>query len=216
MRVLALALLLVAVSAFVLALAAQPADAFTFDLPAKKYRCFTEEVPSNVWMQLRYAIGSGYAQVVDIKVTDPKGVVVHEEVGVNKGQFESYSGVGGDFAVCFYSRMSSGVRATEGMKRTVRLEWRTGQDDVDYSALASSEHLKPMELHLRMMLDSVRSMHNMYEFFKLREVDMRNSNEYINSRVLICLVLVLVVLAGFAYWQVAHLKRFFRKKKLID
>ena len=42
--------------------------------------------------------------------------------------------------------MSSGVRAVDGMKRTIRLEWKAGQDDVGYNALTSTEHLKPVEL----------------------------------------------------------------------
>ena len=208
--------LLAVVITIVVSLVQGGADAFSFDLAAKKYRCFTEEVPSNTWMHLRYNIGTGYAQVVDVKVTDPKGNVLHEETGTNKGSFESYSGTGGDFAVCFYSRMSSGVRAAEGMKRTVVMEWRAGNDDVDYSALASQEHLKPMELHLRMMLDTVRALHGQYEYFKEREIEMRNTNEYINSRVMWFTFGVMAILAAFAYWQVSHLTKFFRKKKLID
>lgn len=195
----------------------QHADAFTFDLPAKKYRCFTEEIPSNTWMKLRYAIGSGYAQVVDVKVTDPKGAVVHEELSTNKGTFESYSGMGGDFAVCFYSRMSSGVRATEGMRRTVRLEWNTGTEtEQNVANMASAESMRPMELHLRMMLDTTRSLHALYDWWKTSEIALRASNEYINSRVMWFAVVVIGTLVAFGYWQVSHLLRFFRKKRLID
>ncbi len=202
----------------VLALVAfsQTASAFSFDLPAKKYRCFTEEVPSNVWMSLRYTTSLGYAQVIDVKMTDPKGIVLHDQTEATKGAFETYSGDGGDFAVCFYSRMSSGVRASEGMRRTVRFEWNTGNEKIDYNALASHEHLKPMELHLRIMLDTVRALHGQYEYFKDRETQMRNTNEYVNARVMWFSIAVMAVLSVFAYWQVAHLKRFFKRKKLID
>jgi hypothetical protein len=194
-------------------------DAIAFDLPAKKYRCFTEEVTSNTWMTVSYKAASGYAQVLDVKITDPKGNVLHDEAATTRGSFETYSGTGGDYAVCFYSRMSSGVRAAEGMKRTILLEWRGasgGQDEVDYAALASREHMKPMELHLRMMLDTVRGLHSQYEFFKFREAQMRDTNEYLNARVMWFTVMIVAVLAGFAFFQVSHLKRYFKKKKLID
>lgn len=195
-------------------------DAFAFDLPAKKYRCFTEEVSSNTWMTINYKAASGYAQVLDVKVTDPKGNVLYNEEATTKGSFESYSGTGGDFAVCFYSRMSSGVRATEGMKRTILLEWKgaggSNSEEIDYAALATREHMKPMELHLRQMLDTVRGLHAHYEYFKSREIQMRNTNEYINSRIMWFTFLVIGVLAVFAFWQVSHLKRFFKRKKLID
>jgi hypothetical protein len=209
-----------ALSAAALLLAAallSGADAFTFDLPSKKYRCFTEEVSSNTWMSIKYAIGTGYAQVVDVKVTDSKGNVVHEDVATNKGSFETYSGVGGDYAICFYSRMSSGVRAVDGMKRTVRLEWRAGQDEsTDYAALASTEHLRPLELHLRQMLDTTRALHGMYEFFKEREAASRVTNETIFSRAYKLCAMVIVFAILFGWWQVRHLKGFFRKKRLID
>lgn len=209
-------LLAVAIFVAITLLSSSLVDAFAFDLPAKKYRCFTEEVPSNTWMSLTYRAAAGYAQVLDVKVTDPKGNVLYDEVATSKGRFESYSGTGGDFAICFYSRMSSGVRATEGMKRTVLLEWKAGNDDIDYTALASREHLKPMELHLRLMLDTVRSLHGQYEYFKQREIEMRNTNEYVNSRVMWFTLLVIVSLVVFALWQVSHLKKFFKRKKLID
>ena len=195
-------------------------DAFAFDLPAKKYRCYTEEVSSNTWMTINYKAASGYAQVLDVKVTDPKGNILYNEEATSKGSFESYSGTGGDFAICFYSRMSSGVRATEGMKRTILLEWKgaggSSSEEIDYAALATREHMKPMELHLRQMLDTVRGLHSHYEYFKSREIQMRNTNEYINSRVMWFTFLVIAVLSVFGYWQVAHLKRFFKRKKLID
>jgi hypothetical protein len=96
------------------------------------------------------------------------------------------------------------------------MSWHTGTDQIDYSALASTTHLKPMELHLRTMIDSVRSLHAQYEYLKEREELMRETNEHVNARVMWLGFLALGVFCGFGYFQVAHLKRYFKRKRMID
>lgn len=206
------AILAVAVAIVTLA---TTADAFVFDLDARSFRCFTEEVPSYEKVQVKYSILPGYAQFIDVKVTDPHNRVVFEETATDKGEYE-FSSIGGDYAVCFYSRMVPGIKAIEGMQRAIHFKFAVGRDIVNYQQLATKEHLKPMEMYLRVVADGVRQMHNEYLYFKEREIQLRDTNEHLNARVQWFTVFTLVVFAAFAYWQVSHLKGYFRRKRMID
>src|SRR5690348_9022513 len=139
------------------------AAGFTFHLPARTYRCFTEEVPTGIEANITYAALPGYGQYVDVKVTDPKNKVIHEDTAMDRGNFFLPGGQGGEYAVCFYSRMVPGLYATEGMHRAVRLQFNVGSEDTDYAKLASEKHMKPLEVHLRVAEDTVRDLHAQYE-----------------------------------------------------
>lgn len=208
MRILGLVLFFVAV--------AWSCEGFVFHLPARAYRCFTEEIPTGTEANISYAALPGYGQYVDVKVTDPHNKVVHEDTAMDRGGFLIPAAQGGDFAVCFYSRLVPGLYATEGMHRAIKLNFLVGQDEEDYSRLASEKHMRPMEVHLRVAEDTVRDLHAQYEFFKFRENEMRNTSEHMNTKVTVMTLVLIVGFALFAYWQVRHLTKYFRRKRMID
>ena len=198
-------------------LLAAHATAFSFDLHAKKQRCFTEELPTGVEMALNFAAAPGYAQFVDVKVTDPMNKVMWQsDSGSDRGKFTTTITHGGDYAICFYSRMVPGTTHTEGMKRTIAFDLKTGTDTHDYAKVASEEHLKPMEVNLRVMEDIVRSVHGEYVYYKERETEMRDTNEHMNTRVTWATIITMMIIVFFALWQVRHLKHYFRRKRMID
>ena len=52
----------------------------------------------------------------------------------------------------------------------------TGHEAKDYDRLARKEHLKPIEVMLRMMEDGVSDVYHTYHYFKDREAEMRDSS----------------------------------------
>jgi hypothetical protein len=199
-----------------LAAACSTAAGFVFHLPARSYRCFTEEIPTGIPANITYAALPGYGQYVDVKVTDPKNIIIHEDTAMDHGSYYITGALGGEYAVCFYSRMVAGLYATEGMHRAVRLNMNVGQDDKDYEKLASDKHMKPMELHLRVAEDTVREVHAEYEYFKERENQMRNTSEHMNTKVAVMTLMLMVGFALFAYWQLRHLTKYFKRKRMLD
>lgn len=192
------------------------ANAFTFDLEAKKHRCFTEELPTGIEVTASFAAAPGYAQYVDVKITDPMNKVIFEEIGNDRGKFKGTIAVGGDYAVCFYSRMVQGVSYNQGMKRTISFDLKTGSETHDYAALATKEHLKPMEVNLRVMEDVVRTIHTEYGYYKEREMTMRDTNEHMNARAMWATIITMAIIVGFSLWQMRHLKSYFKRKRMID
>lgn len=203
-------LLLVAITAF------STSNAFVFELDAKTFRCFTEEIGAGVFTTMHYAAAPGYAQFIDVKVTDPQNTILHTETATDKGLYEFTADHGGEYAFCFYSRMVPGVSYVDGMKRRLSVVLRIGTDNTDYEQLATSEHMKPMEVNLRVMEDTVRMVHSEYEYYKEREIQMRDTNEHMNAKVMWGTLFVMALVCAFGWWQVRHMKGFFRKKRMID
>ena len=199
-----------------LSIVATFASAFTFDLPARQFKCFTEELPHDYTISGTYRAAPGYSQFVDFRITDPNGSFQHSDTGKDSGEFHFTTPIAGEFAFCFYNRMVSGVKYTAGMKRLISFDLRMGADANDYVSIAKKEHLKPLEIELRIMEDTVKSVHSEYLFFKERETEMRNTNEHLNARSAWVTVGSMVFVAVFAWWQMRHMKGYFRAKRLID
>ena len=202
--------------AFTVALMCVAVDGFSFDLPAKGYRCFTQEIPSGVEVQIQYVAMPGYAQFVDAKLTTHENQLIWEETGQDRSAFNDVIGQGGDYALCFYSRMVPGAKYSEGMKRTVNLEFKIATEIQDYQKLATTEHLKPLEVNLRIMEDTVRALHAEYGYYKDAERMMRDTQEHMNAKVMWMTILMMSLIALFSLWQTRHLKQYFKRKRMID
>jgi hypothetical protein len=86
---------------------------------------------------------------------------------------------------------------------------------VDYEKVATKEHLKPIEVHLRHMEDVVRELNMELMYQKDREAEMRDTNESTNVRVSLLCMLCLAIVLGMGVWQSMYIKSFLSKKKII-
>ncbi|KAF8944807.1 vesicle coat component, partial [Haplosporangium bisporale] len=100
--------------------------------------------------------------------------------------------------------------------RSVEIDFEIGAETIDYVKLAEKEKLKPMEVELRKLEDMVKEILDNMEVLQAREEKMRNTNESTNARVQWFSTLTMVILVTLGLWQIFYLKRFFRKKRLID
>lgn len=207
---------LLSVLVYALILLSAHVEGMAFTLSAKKQRCFTQEIPTGVDLTFNYVAKEGYAQYLDVKISDPLNRVIWEEIATDRGSFSTVITRGGDYAFCFYSRLVPGMKYQEGMSRKINMEIKTGTENEDYTKLATKEHLKPLEINLRIMEDTVRSIHGEYIYYKEREVSLRNTNEYINTRASWARIVMITAVVIFGWFQVRHLKGVFRKKRMID
>jgi hypothetical protein len=188
---------------------------FEFDLDANSFKCFIEELPENEEVRGSFSAASGYSQAIDMKISNPQGEVVVEAKGRDKDDFNLWTTLPGDYNFCFYNRLVAGVKQHSGLKRSLTFKLAIGQEAKDYEQLARKEHLKPLEVMLRMMEDGVRDVYSTYHYFKQREAELRDTSETANTRALWITIINTSVFVGFAFWQVNHLKRYFVTKKLI-
>lgn len=139
-----------------------------------------------------------------------------------------------------------GYKPDARYSRTIDVDFEIGSETYDYAKLAEQEKLKPMEVELRKLEDLVKDILENMDHLKSREEKMRNTNgkdqgtdrwpllccfhdmsnttslvglfplESTNERVKWFSTMTMCVLVVLGLWQIFYLKRFFRKKRLID
>ena len=110
---------------------------------------------------------------------------------------------------------TTGATYHQGLARRISFDVLTGTETFDYEQLARKEHLKPVEINLRMMEDIVKSIHAEYVYYRNREVGMRGLTESTNSRITYIGLLSVFFMLAFSAGQIYYLRTFFVKKKLI-
>eukprot|EP01059_Diplonema_ambulator_P022097 TRINITY_DN368_c0_g1_i4.p1 TRINITY_DN368_c0_g1~~TRINITY_DN368_c0_g1_i4.p1 ORF type:complete len:208 (+),score=54.31 TRINITY_DN368_c0_g1_i4:73-696(+) len=191
------------------------AEGFTFTLAARDYKCFHEELPHDYDFGGSWSATPGYTQFIDVRGTNPQGTGVYEDKGLDKGQYFLTTTSAGDHTVCFYNRLIQGSVYQPTLSRDITFEIFEGAKSHDYDQIAKVEHLKPIEVNLRMMEDTVRAIHAEYQYFKEREHEMRDTSESTNSRAMWITMTSMTSFFLFGMWQVSHMKKYFREKKLI-
>jgi hypothetical protein len=156
------------------------------------------------------------SQYTDIRVMETKtGNIVFERDEINQGEFSFTARSGGDYSFCFFNRNSPTYDYSEPIYRRVKFRLLTGAETTNYEQVARKEHLKPMELNLRMMEDNVKSILMEYSYFKEREVEMRGTTDTVSFRMIWLSILSFFIIVASAVLQLFYLQNYFRKKKLI-
>ncbi|KAG0297920.1 vesicle coat component [Dissophora globulifera] len=200
-------------------------EALKFDLPAENVddatpRCLSMYIDAETHVELKVKAGPGPHQKLSVVVTDDsehanqlwkkdsltealqKASFIHKHAG--------------DVVICFTNVLSDGLKPDSRYSRTVEFTIQFGSETVDYVKVAKEEKLKPMEVELRKLEDIVKDvMKNMIHLQKREEI-MRDTNESTNARVKWFSTMTMGVLLLLGLWQIFYLKRFFRKKRLID
>ncbi|KAK7196903.1 COP-coated vesicle membrane protein gp25L precursor [Novymonas esmeraldas] len=197
----------------VLLLGSTPVTGFVFQLASGTSRCFSQEVPSGTDLRVVYKGEDAYGDFLDVLLTDPDGVPIFTQIGKSSGAMHERIDGGGEYTLCLTSR--KGAQST-GVTRDVVLIVQLGADAKDYDALATKEKLRPMEVQMRVMEDTVQEVHNEFLYLRTREREMRSTNEHMTSMVMWLSIGLIVLFGIFWYLQMRHLKRYFKKKRMID
>lgn len=142
-----------------------------------------------------------------------------------------------DLGVCFKNTQTS--KSSTAPVVTIDLDVDIGADAVDYNAIANQESLSGLETEMRKLEAVANEIVNEMEYLKKRELRMADTNRKsrtsperlaenaeltpepgiavsTNMRVTNFAILTLVALIALGFWQVFHLRGFFKRKYLID
>ena len=154
---------------------------------------------------------------VDLQITDSKGHVAFARESIDKGRFAVTSDEDDIYDFCLLSHPLGHIQVgAPGNVREVSLTMKHGVEAKDYANIAAVSQLKPLELELTKLEDLSSSIVQDFEYMKLREQEMRDTNESTNNRVFYLSIFSMFCLASLALWQILYLKKFFKSKKLID
>ncbi|GMH00258.1 hypothetical protein Nepgr_002097 [Nepenthes gracilis] len=187
------------------------AQAIWLNLPSSGTRCVSEEIQNNVVVLADYFVidehGSG-TPTVSAKVTSPYGNTLHHEENVTHGQFAFTTTEFGNYVACFWVDSNSQVA-------TLNLEWKVGIAAKDWDSVAKKEKIEGVEFELRRLEGVVEAIHENLVYMKRREAEMREVSEKTNARVAWFSIMSVGICISVSVMQLWHLKRYFRKKKLI-
>lgn len=121
-------------------------------------------------------------------------------------------------------------------KRSIALQFSVGAEAADYQKVVNAENLNPLEAELRKLETVVKEIVDEMNYLKAREAKLRDTNgnyshltinqdsifffsfsiESTNERVKWFSTISLFTLFGLGTWQILYLRRFFKRKRLID
>ncbi|KAF4354588.1 hypothetical protein CsatB_007838 [Cannabis sativa] len=197
-----------------------PATAIWLTIPNTGTKCVSEEIQSNVVVLADYYVvhdaldvnhDQPHLPTISARVTSPYGNNLHHLENVTQGQFAFTTTESGNYLACFWMDGKS----PEASSFSVSLDWRTGIAAKDWESVARKEKIEGVELELRKLEGIVDSIRENLVYLKNREAEMREVSEKTNARVAWFSIMSLGVCIFVSGLQLWHLKRFFRKKKLI-
>lgn len=94
--------------------------------------------------------------------------------------------------------------------RHVELDIDIGADAKDWSGIQAAEKLKPVEIELKRIEETVNDIVQEMEYLRSREQKLRDTNESTNERVKWFALGTMGMLVGLGAWQVVYLRAYFR------
>ncbi|KAG2236907.1 hypothetical protein INT48_002720 [Thamnidium elegans] len=200
--------------------------AIKFDLPAvtqervfEGTKCLSQYVPRDTMVLVTINVGEGYNQRVELEIlddTESRNVYL-KKPNVNGDLRNAFSTkVDGEVMVCFTNVLDDGFKEGSQYKRSIELHFGVGAEADDFKKIANAEKLTPLELELRKLETVVKEIVDEMNYLKAREAKLRDTNESTNERVKWFSVISLFTLFGLGTWQILYLRRFFKRKRLID
>ena len=168
--------------------------------------CYSEDVLAGELLIGDFTISPADGRV-SVAVNDAVGNSVYSKSVSSDGKFAHTASKPGEYRMCFHN--SEGNSA-----KTVGLTLSSGGRD--YKEMAKKDNLKPLELELKRLEDSIIQIHSEMKFLQQREVQMREINDSTSSRVIWFSVVSMIVLVALNGGQILYLKKYFQSKKLIQ
>ncbi|KAL1820510.1 hypothetical protein ACET3Z_015379 [Daucus carota] len=186
------------------------------EVPSTGTKCVSEDIKQNVVVIADFSVVNDDSNPhntfnIAARVTSPYGNNLYHQENVTHGQFAFTTTEAGNYLACFW--IDESHKATTGV--SVSLDWRTGIAAKDWESVARKEKLEGVELELRKLEGAIDAIHQNLIYLKSREADMREVSEITNGRVAWYSIMSIGVCIAVSVMQVFHLKRYFRKKKLI-
>jgi hypothetical protein len=196
--------------------------AIRFDLIAKPFqsgekKCLQQWVPRSTLVMVTVKTVEKPNQRADVHVFDlsEHSNEYGKKLDVTETKIAFTTQAHADISVCIFNHLADGVTPNDSYLRSFEVHIDVGADAVDYAAMAKAEKLQPLEVELRRLEQMTNEVLEELEFLKLREEQLRDTNESTHDRVKWFNIVTLLSLVALGVYQIAYLRHFFQQKKLI-
>jgi len=184
-------------------------DPVWFRLDGSQTRCLTEYVLEGKLILGEWSTSpprQKNERGIKMTVSDTLEKTVYDKT-VDNGKFAYENPTAGEYLFCFQNM--------DRVERTIQFKVTVGVHAQDYSELATTNNLEPLERELQRLLDTVKdTMHNL-ELSREIQTNIHQTNSSTHRRTLWFGLLTIGVLIGLNFWQTFYLKSFFKKMKKI-
>eukprot|EP01088_Endostelium_zonatum_P012288 TRINITY_DN26472_c0_g1_i1.p1 TRINITY_DN26472_c0_g1~~TRINITY_DN26472_c0_g1_i1.p1 ORF type:complete len:222 (-),score=38.83 TRINITY_DN26472_c0_g1_i1:34-699(-) len=182
--------------------------------------CYYEKSQGNEWLFVDFTVTRGGLLDVRLKVTDPRGASVHEELHIFQEHTENrelmfHTAFEGTYSICFDNEMSRFTAKVVRFHTSVhRNQDKTDKvkTSKDKKELLKAEHLKPVEQSIQETQQTLKNIHDEQLYMRTREQVHRDTQESTFRRVYFFSFLESAVLLGMAAFQIFQLKRWFENQ----
>lgn len=196
-------------------------SALQVDLPAlekPQATCIRDFVGKDqlVVVNLRTSGYAGDGQRLKLTVIDTLGNQFYKKDAISgdvKAVFTTHNAAAID--ICLTNQVELGRRDGSYLHREVELDIESGAAARDWNALQAAEKLKPNEVELKRIDETIKEIANEFRYLKAREERMRDTNESTNSRIKWFSVIIVFCLVSFGAWQIQYLRHYFKVKHII-
>ncbi|GAM17892.1 hypothetical protein SAMD00019534_010670 [Acytostelium subglobosum LB1] len=199
-------LYIVVVTALLMLLAYNGAEALTMQIEPKNQECYYENVEAGRTSLINYQVIRGGLLDIDVKIFDPQGNTLYSRLHFDttmKGRQSFTASNTGTYKLCFGNEMS---RFTA---KVVTFTWGFEDDQKD---LVKGDTLNPMDQSIQKIERALHSIVIEQKKMRYREQTNRDTSESTNARVVRWTIIQLFVLVSMGVAQIWYLRKWFDSK----
>eukprot|EP01129_Flabellula_baltica_P006639 TRINITY_DN24_c0_g1_i1.p1 TRINITY_DN24_c0_g1~~TRINITY_DN24_c0_g1_i1.p1 ORF type:complete len:210 (-),score=42.93 TRINITY_DN24_c0_g1_i1:4-633(-) len=187
-----------------------------FNLPKNGMsKCLYAEFKADTVVHGSYSMKRDDTRRVLFTVHGPRGALLHVEDDAVEGAFSLEIQNDGEHTLCFNDKAALNVPGSDLSPRRVTIKWDDGEDNVDWAGIAKKENLKPISLVLQQSVKELSSIKSDFKYMRRKEETHRDTSELMNGRIPTLAVFNIIILLAIGFWQITHLKNFFRSRKIM-
>lgn len=166
--------------------------------------CFGESLNENALLVGEVRSSSNY---IDVTLYDPNGKLLFSKSNETIFKFSVTANVAGTYQTCIKNL------SRQFLNYVVKID--TGVFAKDYSEMAKTHNLKPIEVVLKKTEDIVKEVQSTTSTFIQNKEETIDKLEFVNTKIIVFSIITIVIMVILSFCQATYLKRFFKSKKLL-
>mmetsp|Transcript_18207 Transcript_18207/g.51389 ORF Transcript_18207/g.51389 Transcript_18207/m.51389 type:complete len:213 (+) Transcript_18207:166-804(+) len=192
---------------------------YTFVSPGERL-CYMEDMAQDMKLSLEWKVElpssgeEGEFLGLTLSVTDPAGNKVDKFKKLDsKGRREYSSKKAGEYTFCFeFTRRTWG---SPKFDYRFHIDIETGAEAIDYDQLANSDELSNFQVMLKHLSNQLKTLTKQQRYARDTAVEHVLLAQDTYDQIIYWSIVETLILIGLAFYQLSHLKKFFKSKKLV-
>ena len=166
--------------------------------------CFGEALSENTLLKGEVRSSSNY---IAVKLFDPNGKMLFSKSNETIFKFSVTANISGTYQVCIDNL------SRQFLNYVLKIE--SGVFAKDYSEMAKTHNVKPIEIVLKKTEDIVNEIQSTTSAYIQKKEETIEKLEFVNTKIIVFSTITIVIMILLGFCQANYLKNFFKSKKLL-